>query len=232
MSFNFSWVVPGHLAGMGRPGCALELSGEMLPHEQRFLSWLNASRSLSADRDQLGSDIGSVDVERRMLAIYRKFRDPWRVLESFREGFGETGASVDRFVKDDARALEDLAYVKAQGIADLVTLTERPLPPEWLETAQAEALHLPVVDGGVPEPGQLRQFVDHLDKRLGASDPSWSTASEGLDARVRFWPSTSFTAAPRLMTRSEKCTVSARPRSRTKRRRWLSKHSRKVNYEL
>lgn len=127
---NLSWLVPGHLAGMGRPWCAFELFGELLPHEQRFFSWRNASICLSADRDRRGSDIGlgSVDVERRVLAIYRKIRDPWRILESFREGFW--GASVDRFVKVDECSLGDLAYVKAQGIPDLVTLTERLLPPE------------------------------------------------------------------------------------------------------
>ncbi len=38
MSFNFSWLVPGHLAGVGLPGCGLEFSPEMLPYGHRFLA--------------------------------------------------------------------------------------------------------------------------------------------------------------------------------------------------
>ena len=78
---------------MGRPGCALEFSGEMLPHEQRFLSWLNSSRSLRAGREQLAEDIGlgRLDVDSRMQAMYRKFRDTWVSFRRFVRG-SATGA--------------------------------------------------------------------------------------------------------------------------------------------
>ena len=168
MSFNFSWLVPRHLAGMGRPGCALEFSGEMLPHEQRFLSWLNSSRSLRAGREQLAEDIGMgrLDVDSRMQAMYRKFRDTWGILSSVREGFGDGGSEVDRFVRSEKLALEDLAFVRSQGIRHLVTLTERPLPEAWIEEAEVESLHLPVPDGGVPTRDQVDQFNAHVDRLL------------------------------------------------------------------
>ena len=93
MPHNFSWVFEGRLAGMGRPGCGLELAGQMLPHERRFLAWLNSSESLSTDRMRLAKTIGlrlsdKLQVERRMLEMYKKFRDVWPLLELYREGFG------------------------------------------------------------------------------------------------------------------------------------------------
>lgn len=173
MPFNFSWLVSGHLAGMGRPGCALEFSGEMLPHEQRFLSWLNSSRSLAANREKLADDIGlsQIDVDRRMPAMYRKFRETWGILASVREGFGDGGAEVDRFVRSENLGLEDLAFVKSQGIRHLVTLTERPLPETWIEEADVESLHLPVPNGGVPTRDQVDRFNVHVDDLLAANLP-------------------------------------------------------------
>ncbi len=172
MPFNFSWLVPGHLA-LGRPGCGLEFSGEMLPHEQRFLSWLNSSRSLAANREQLAEDIGlgRVDVDQRMPAMYRKFRDTWGILSSVREGFGDGGSEVDRFVRSEKLALEDLAFVRSQGIQHLVTLTERALPEEWIEESDVESLHLPVPDGGVPTADQVETFNAYVDRLLPQNHP-------------------------------------------------------------
>ena len=145
----------------------------MLPHEQRFLSWLNSSRRLSAPREVLADDIGlgHIDTDRRMQAMYRKFRDSWPILASVREGFGEGGEEVDRFVRSDQLALEDLSFVKSKGIGHLVTLTERPIPETWLEETQVESLHLPVPDGGIPVREQVDQFNDHVDRLLGLGSP-------------------------------------------------------------
>jgi len=67
--------------------------------------------------------------ERRVLETYRKFRDVWGILSGGREGFGEGGQPVDRFVRNDQKVIDDLEYVQAQGIRNLVTLTERPIDP-------------------------------------------------------------------------------------------------------
>ena len=176
MPFNFSWLVPGHLAGMGKPGSGLEYTPQMLPHEQRLLTWLNTSRTLRAPREDIPERLG-LNVrdprmsEQRLLETYRKFRDVWRILSSVREGFGEGGEPVDHFVRNEQAALDDLEWVKAQGVRDLVTLTERPADPEHLEATGVEALHIPVEDQRAPALEQLAQFVEHVDMMLANNRP-------------------------------------------------------------
>jgi atypical dual specificity phosphatase len=157
---------------MARPGSALELQGEMLPHERRFLAWLNSSGSLSSDRERLARRIGlntadPMNADRRMLDTYKKFRDIWGVLESYHEGFGPDGEHVDRFVPSGDRLSADLAFVKARGINAVVSLTERPLDGEALAEHGLSSLHLPVADKAAPDPGQVDAFVGYLDEEIG-----------------------------------------------------------------
>ncbi|MCZ6635945.1 MAG: dual specificity protein phosphatase family protein [bacterium] len=171
MPHFFSWIVPGQLAGMGRPGCGLELSGEMMSHEQRFWSWLMFSRSLQADRMELAERIGlqGLDahaVERRMVDLYKKFRDWWGILGGYTEGFGAQGAFVDRFDLSSRLLEEDLAFLNEQGIHTLVSLTEQALDEAALSEHSLEALHMPIPDKEAPEPEQVDQFVDFLDEKL------------------------------------------------------------------
>ncbi len=171
MPHNFSWVFEGRLAGMGRPGCGLELAGQMLPHERRFLAWLNSSESLSTDRMRLAKTIGlrlsdKLQLERRMLEMYKKFRDVWPLLELYREAFGEGGEPVDRFALNKKQVQADLAFVQKQGVDTLVTLTERPLDEEVLAPFEFEVLHLPVPDKKAPADEQVDQFLDFVDEKL------------------------------------------------------------------
>jgi atypical dual specificity phosphatase len=176
LPFNFSWLVADHLAGMGRPGSGLEHAPEMLPHEHRFLAWLNTSRSLSSPRSEMPERLGLAGgdshlTEQRVLETFRKFRDVWKILSGVREGFGEGGQPVDHFVRNEQAVLDDLKFVKRQGIRNLVTLTERPIDPAHLESAEVESLHLPVEDARAPTADQLRTFVDHVDRCLGGGLP-------------------------------------------------------------
>ena len=109
--------------------------------------------------------------ERRVLETYRKFRDVWEVLKGVREGFGGGGMPVDRFIRNDDYILADLLYLKEQGIRNLVTLTERPLEPEHLESTGVDSLHIPVGDMRAPEMPQLQTFVEHVDACLKDNRP-------------------------------------------------------------
>lgn len=175
MPFNFSWLVPGHLAGTGKPGSGLEHAPEMLPHEHRFLAWLNTSRTLAAPRSEMPERLGIAGdprlAEQRILETYRKFRDVWPILSAVREGFGAGGEAVDRFIRNEEAILADLAFLREKGIRNLVTLTERPVEPDHLEAAGMTALHLPVPDMHAPEPEQVTRFVAHVDERLGVGEP-------------------------------------------------------------
>ena len=108
MAHNFSWIFEGKLGGMGRSGCSLELTPEMMSHERRFLAWLNSSSSLSIDRQQLEKSLGlgpsGLQVDQRILDLYKKFRDIWGILESYREGLALKGRR--RTSSSGARNLE------------------------------------------------------------------------------------------------------------------------------
>jgi atypical dual specificity phosphatase len=58
---------------------------------------------------------------------------------------------------------EDLAWLRAQGVDALLTLTESPLPADALARHGLTALHLPVPDLTAPLPAQLDQALGFID---------------------------------------------------------------------
>ncbi len=156
---------------MARPGCGLELAGQMLPHERRFLSWLWFSTSRRASRLDLARRIrlrvsDAYQADHRMLDLYKKFRDIWGILAAYREGFGSNGEPVDRFVMATERLEADLAYLRDQGIDTVVSLMDPPLEPEALEPFGVEVFHLPFPDKEAPTQEQIDQFVVFVDEKL------------------------------------------------------------------
>ncbi|MBT3604099.1 MAG: hypothetical protein HOE48_09220 [Candidatus Latescibacteria bacterium] len=173
MPHFFSWIVPGQLAGMGRPGCGLELAGQMMPYEQRLLSWVMHSQSLQSDRQKLARRIGLPGgnaelLERRMVDLYHKFRDVWPVIEGYTEGFGNEGQPVDRFKLGKELLEADLTFLVQQGVNTIVSLTETPLNEEVVAPFGFETLHMPVPDRHAPEPEQIDALMAFLDEKLGA----------------------------------------------------------------
>lgn len=173
MPHNFSWIVAGQLAGMGRPGCGLELAGQMLPYEQHFLSWVMHSSTLTAERQDLARRIGLSGndpqvIESRLLAMYRKFRDIWPILSRYWEGFGEQSQPVDRFELNTTLLEQDLAFVQQQGVDTIVSLTETPLDEGALAPFNFDVLHMPVPDRHAPTFEQIDACTDFLDEKLSA----------------------------------------------------------------
>jgi atypical dual specificity phosphatase len=170
VAHNFSWIFEGKLAGMGRPGCSLELTPEMMSHERRFLAWLNSSSSLSIDRQRLAKSLGlgpsSLQADQRILDLYKKFRDIWGILDSYREGFGSEGEAADLFVRSRKPLEADLAFLSKQGIDSVVSLTESPLDDEPLAAHGIENLHIPIPDRKAPTPEQVELFLSHVDQKL------------------------------------------------------------------
>lgn len=71
---------------------------------------------------------------------------------------GEQVAGMPR--PGGSRPLEqDLAFLQAQHVDVLVSLTETPVDPAALEGHGIEALHIPVEDFHAPTQGQLDQYV-------------------------------------------------------------------------
>lgn len=169
----FTWIVPGQLAGMGRPGCGLELAGQMMPYEQRFLAWLMHSQSLQSDRLKLAQRIGLPGgsdslLERRMVDLYHKFRDMWGLIDRYVEDLGADGLPVDRFKLSTKLLDADLAFLAQQGVNTIVSLTETALDSKVVDAYGFETLHMPVPDKHAPEPEQIDDLMVFLDEKLGA----------------------------------------------------------------
>jgi atypical dual specificity phosphatase len=56
-------------------------------------------------------------------------------------------------------SIEELTWLRSQGIDVLLTLTESALPKQWVDEAGLMAVHLPVPDFEAPTQEQLRQAV-------------------------------------------------------------------------
>ena len=61
----------------------------------------------------------------------------------------------------------DLAFLRAEGVARIVTLTQRPLPPE-AEDAGFELIHFPIADMGIPMPRACAELCGALVQDLEA----------------------------------------------------------------
>jgi atypical dual specificity phosphatase len=57
------------------------------------------------------------------------------------------------------------------GIQTLITLTEDPLPPDWLAGTGLTAFHIPVLDMGAPTAGQLAQAIDEIEASVQGGRP-------------------------------------------------------------
>jgi atypical dual specificity phosphatase len=57
-------------------------------------------------------------------------------------------------------AAEDLAWLRRNGIDVLVSLTEDPVPREWVNDAGLMVVHVPVPDMEAPTPRQLEVVMD------------------------------------------------------------------------
>jgi atypical dual specificity phosphatase len=78
------------------------------------------------------------------------------------------------------RGPEAVAYLAQSGVRRLVTLTEDPLPPEWLVAAGVEGLHVPVADFGAPTAAQLADAVDALQASIEAGEPAAVHCAAGM----------------------------------------------------
>jgi atypical dual specificity phosphatase len=76
---------------------------------------------------------------------------------------GHAGAPAEGEAALDA----DLAWLRAEGIGAVLSLTETSPPPEALARHGLAHLHLPVDDLRAPSPGQLEEALRFLDRQRG-----------------------------------------------------------------
>ncbi len=61
-------------------------------------------------------------------------------------------------------SLDDLLWLRRQGIDILITLTEEPLRRDWLEAAGLLSVHVPIPDMEPPTLDQFARCVSNIDK--------------------------------------------------------------------
>lgn len=81
---------------------------------------------------------------------------------------------------------EDLAWLRENGVQVLITLTEHPLPRQWVNDAGLMAVHIPVDDFTAPSERQLRLAIDTIDraKRSGMGVAVHCAAGKGRTGTV------------------------------------------------
>jgi atypical dual specificity phosphatase len=65
----------------------------------------------------------------------------------------------------------DLAWLRQQGIAAILSLTETPLDEETVNRHGLDSLHIPVVDMTPPSPEQLLAALDFIDRHRANGRP-------------------------------------------------------------
>jgi len=64
----------------------------------------------------------------------------------------------------EPNAPEQLAWLRAEGVDILVTLTEEPLPRSWIDSAGLMGVHVPVPDWTSPTVEQIDEVMSVIDK--------------------------------------------------------------------
>jgi len=59
---------------------------------------------------------------------------------------------------------EQLAWLRAQGVDILITLTEDSLPRSWIDSAGLMSVHVPVPDMDIPSVEQIEKVISVVDK--------------------------------------------------------------------
>ncbi len=94
----------------------------------------------------------------------------WLVLGRLAGG-SRPGARRFRRASPD-QLTDDLAALRADGIAAIVTLTTRPLPPEALARHELVTLHVPIRDFAAPSVEQLATAIAWIDDQLANGNPT------------------------------------------------------------
>src|SRR5436305_530389 len=93
---------------------------------------------------------------------------------------------------------EELAWLRAQGVQLLVSLSEDPLPRPWVNDAGLMAVHVPVPDFTAPTERQFELVIDTIEraKKGGMGVAVHCTAGKGRTGTVlaAYFVSTGLTA--------------------------------------
>lgn len=94
--------------------------------------------------------------------------DVYRRLRAFVRDNPSRFSWVDDYVAGSSRpmTLEQLKWIKEQEIEVIISLTENPLPEEWVKGLGFRYFHLPIMDHSAPSPETLKRIIDLMLKEI------------------------------------------------------------------
>jgi atypical dual specificity phosphatase len=75
-------------------------------------------------------------------------------------------------------SLEEISWIRNQGVKSIVTMTEDSLPNSWLDGM--EYLHVPTEDLTAPDLEKIDNAVDYIDERIRNKEPVMVHCAAGI----------------------------------------------------
>jgi atypical dual specificity phosphatase len=75
-------------------------------------------------------------------------------------------------------SFEEISWVRKKGVRSIVTMTERGLPPSWVEGL--EYLHVPTEDLGAPDIEKIDAAVNFIHERIKNNEPVMVHCAAGI----------------------------------------------------
>ena len=75
-------------------------------------------------------------------------------------------------------SLEEMNWIRSQGVKSIITMTEDSLPNSWLN--EIEYLHVPTEDLTAPDLEKIDSAVDYIDERIKNKEPVMVHCAAGI----------------------------------------------------
>ncbi|HEY8111227.1 MAG: dual specificity protein phosphatase 23 [Nitrososphaerales archaeon] len=75
-------------------------------------------------------------------------------------------------------SLEEMNWIRSQGVKSIITMTEDSLPNPWLN--EIEYLHVPTEDLTAPDLEKIDSAVDYIDERIKNKEPVMVHCAAGI----------------------------------------------------
>ncbi len=77
---------------------------------------------------------------------------------------------IDEYVSGSGRptSFEQVKWVKEKGISMIISLTESPLPDEWIEVLNFKYIHVPIKDHSAPSVETIEKIIKEIMKEVKA----------------------------------------------------------------
>ena len=75
-------------------------------------------------------------------------------------------------------SLDELQWIRKQGVKSIITMTEHPLPESWIKNVRY--LHVPTEDLSAPDMDKINETVDFIQERIKNDEPIMVHCAAGI----------------------------------------------------